>query len=316
MATPDTTLPVLVIAGPTASGKSQLALEIAGRVDATLINADSMQVYRELRILTARPSVEDEAKAPHALYGVMSAAEPCSAGHWSRLAKEAIDAARAAGRMPILVGGTGLYLKAATEGLDEIPDVPGDVRQGVRALHQKLGQEAFFELLRSKDSVMAERLSPTDPQRTVRAMEVLEATGRSLSEWQKQSSGVPIAEPRRVIQMDPERDALYEACDRRVPKMLEEGALQEVADLVELGLDPALPAMKALGVQPIARHLSGEFDLAEAIRQTQQATRNYAKRQLTWFRGQLKPDHIVNGYDPFAQFSERFLEKIFSKIQI
>ncbi|MDA0239915.1 MAG: tRNA (adenosine(37)-N6)-dimethylallyltransferase MiaA, partial [Proteobacteria bacterium] len=171
--------PVIVIAGPTASGKSRLALMIAGRMDATLINADSMQVYRELRVLTARPSKDDEGKAPHALYGVMSAADACSAGYWSRQAETAINAARAVNRIPILVGGTGLYLKAATVGLDDIPDVPDDVRQRVRGLHEELGMEAFFDLLRSKDPMIAGRLSPTDPQRAIRALEVLEATGRS-----------------------------------------------------------------------------------------------------------------------------------------
>lgn len=309
-------IPVIVIAGPTASGKSRLALEIAGRRDATLINADSMQVYRELRVLTARPSEDDEAAAPHELYGMMSASKACSAGYWSRQAETAISAARAADRIPILVGGTGLYLKAATDGLDEIPNVPADVRQRVRGLHEELGMQAFFDLLRSRDPIMAARLTPTDPQRAIRAMEVLEATGRSLADWQKQSTGTPIAEPRFVIQMDPPREKIYHATDVRVPRMVEEGALEEVAGLVAMGLDPALPAMKALGVQAFARHIAGNLSLGDAVRQTQQATRNYAKRQLTWFRSQLKTDHIVNDYDPNTQFSESFLEKIFSKIRI
>lgn len=277
--------PVVVVAGPTASGKSALALALAEAHGGVVINADSMQVYRDLRILTARPDEAACARAPHRLYGVLDAAEACSAARWRDMALAEIAAARAAGRLPIVVGGTGLYLEALLEGIAPVPDIPAPVREAARALRAALGGAGFHALLAARDPEMTARLAPGDSQRLVRAFEVIEATGVSLAEWQRRPSAEPgLAGPVLRILLMPPRPALYAACDARVPGMIAAGALAEVAALRRRGLDPALPAMKALGVRPLLRHLAGEIDREIAIAATQQETRRYAKRQSTWFR--------------------------------
>ena len=302
--------PVLVVAGPTCSGKSALALELAVQLGGTVINADSMQVYRELRILTARPSAADEACAPHRLYGVMPAAETCSAARWREMAVIAIGEARRAGQMPIVCGGTGLYLKALIEGMSPLPDIPSDARESVRARYAAAETREIHEALREADALAARRLSATDRQRLLRALEVVEATGRSIVDWQAEPpSGPPPGAEFCTILLMPPRNALYAACDARFRRMVAEGALDEVGHIHSLGLDPALPAMKALGVSELIRHLEGDIDLNHAVAAAQQATRNYVKRQMTWFNRQIVTDFRIN-----EQFSEKFRDEIFSFI--
>lgn len=291
---------VLVIAGPTASGKSRLALDLAAAHRGTVINADSMQVYRELRILTARPGDAETARAPHCLYGILSVAELCSAARWRALALAAIEEARSNGRLPILVGGTGLYLKALFDGLAEIPPIPQNVRDAARARHRDLGGEAFRADLARCDPESAARLASGDTQRLVRAWEVVEATGRALPDWQRASGAGTGAYTYRTVLVMPPRDRLYAACDARFDTMMAAGALDEVRALLALGLDPVLPALKSLGVRELARYLTGEWSLEQAEGKARQATRNYAKRQTTWFRHQLAPDLVLEGPDPAA----------------
>ena len=302
---------VIVVAGPTASGKSALALDAAVAFSGTVINADSMQVYRELRILTARPAPADEDLAPHRLFGLLSANERCSAGRWLDLAAAAIDEARAAGRLPIVVGGTGLYLRALLEGLAPVPEIADAVRAKARALHERLGAEAFHAELARIDPEMARRLPAADRQRLIRAYEVVVATGRSLAEWQRQEiRRPPVAGRFATIVLDPPRDVLYAAIDARFERMIEAGAVDEVAALEKLNLDPGLPAAKALGVAPLRRYLRGETGLDEARGVAQQASRNYAKRQCTWLGNQMAGADVY-----FAQYSERLRPKIFSFIR-
>ncbi len=282
------TASVLCIAGPTASGKSALALDLAEAFDGVVINADSMQLYRELRIVTARPGPEATARAPHRLYGVLPAAEACSAARWRALARAEIAAARDAGRLPIVAGGTGLYFRALTQGLAPVPAIPAAVRAAARARHARLGGAAFHAELARRDPETAERLAPGDSQRLVRAWEVIEATGVSLAEWRRRGEAREgVAGPVLTLVLAPPRQALYAACDARFAAMVGRGAVAEVAALVALGLDPGLTAMKAVGVRELGRHLAGELSLDEAVAAAQRATRNYAKRQLTWFRHQM-----------------------------
>lgn len=290
---------MIVLAGATASGKSTAALLLAetlaaGGVEAVLINADSMQVYRELRVLTARPTAADEARVLHRLYGVLSAGESCSAERWRQLAVAEIDAARDAGQVPILVGGTGLYIRALLNGLARVPEIPDSVRAAARAELDALGPEAFHRALAARDPSSA-RLAPRDRQRMLRAWEVLEATGRTLADWQSQ--GQPgLDAPALKILLELDREALYARCDARFDAMMAEGAMEEVRALAAAGLDPALPAMKALGVPALMAYLAGEVERDEAAERAKQATRNYAKRQQTWFRHQYDPDlRVVAG---------------------
>jgi len=303
--------PLLILAGPTASGKSGLALAAADHFDGVVINSDSMQVYAELRIITARPSAEDEAHAPHELYGVMPAAERCSAGRWRELAVGAIEEAWAESKLPILVGGTGLYIKALLEGLSEIPEVPDGLRQEVIALHEALGPEAFHARVAEVDPEAAARLPSGDRQRLIRAYEVFLATGTPLTQWHQTAPATPdLAADTYTILLDPPRDELYARCDARLEQMLAKGALEEVGALMALSLDPSLPAMKALGVPEFMAHLNGEKELEPALAAAQQSTRNFAKRQNTWFRNQFGKPNAV-----FAQYSERKLEEIFADIR-
>ena len=304
--------PVIVIGGPTASGKSALAVAVAEALGGVAINADSMQLYRELSVVTARPDAVTLERAPHRLFGVLGADDPCSAGRWRTLALTEIAAAHAERRLPIVVGGTGLYLKALTEGIDEVPDVPAAVREAARERHKALGPEGFHAELARRDPEAARRLSPTDRQRLIRAFEVHEATGRPLSAWH--ADAAPVAGPDNrylTIVLAPPRAALYAACDARFSAMLAAGALDEVKALLALRLDPALPLMKAVGVRELGRHLAGEISLDAAIEAGRQATRRYAKRQYTWFRHQ-SPEAVVIG----EQYSESLLPRIFKKIRL
>ncbi len=278
----------VLIAGPTASGKSALALELAQSTGGVIVNADSMQVYRDLLVITARPTPEEEARVPHRLYGYVDAAVNFSAGHWVVDAAAALKEARAQNRLAIFTGGSGLYFKALTRGLSAVPPIPVEIRDGVRARLERDGVEALHAELARRDPASAERLKPRDRTRIARALEVIEATGRSLTDWHR--DGLPPLLPPgtfRALFLERDRDALYARIDARFDAMLKAGALQEVAALAARGLDPLLPAMKAHGVPALIRHLQGEITLEEAAVIGRADTRHYAKRQFTWFRHQL-----------------------------
>ena len=278
----------VLIAGPTASGKSAFALALAEATGGMIINADSMQVYRDLRIITARPTPQEEARVPHRLYGHVDAAVNFSAGAWVADATNVLAEARAQNRLPIFVGGSGLYFKALTRGLSAVPPIPPDVRENVRAGLQRDGVEALHAQLKQRDPASAERLKPRDRIRIARALEVVEATGRSLTDWHRDGLP-PLLPPRQftAVFLSPDRDQLYARIDARFDAMLQAGALDEVAVLAARRLDPLLPAMKAHGVPALIRHLNGEITLEEAVVIGRADTRHYAKRQFTWFRHQL-----------------------------
>jgi tRNA dimethylallyltransferase len=278
----------VLIAGPTASGKSALALELAEAAGGVIINADSMQVYRDLRVLTARPTLAEEARVPHRLYGHVDAAVNFSAGAWVNDAETVLAEAHAQNRVPIFVGGSGLYFKALTRGLSAVPPVPAAIREDVRARLERDGVEALHAELARRDAASAERLKPRDRTRIARALEVVEATGRSLTDWHR--DGLPPLLPPgqfRALFLAPDRDQLYARIDARFDAMLKTGALDEVSALAARNLDPLLPAMKAHGVPALIRHLKGELSLEEAAEIGRADTRHYAKRQFTWFRHQL-----------------------------
>jgi tRNA dimethylallyltransferase len=278
----------VLIAGPTASGKSALALELAQKTGGVIINADSMQVYRDLRVITARPPPEEERIVPHRLYGHVDAAVNFSAGAWVSDAALVLAEARAQRRLAIFAGGSGLYFKALTRGLSAVPPIPPDIREGVRARLERDGVEALHAELAQRDPSSAERLKQRDRTRIARALEVIEATGRSLTDWHR--DGLPPLLPPgtfRALFLEPDRDALYARIDARFEAMLNAGAMEEVAALAARQLDPLLPAMKAHGVPALTRHLRGEITRDEAAEIGRADTRHYAKRQFTWFRHQL-----------------------------
>lgn len=278
----------VLIAGPTASGKSALALALAEVTGGIVINTDSMQVYRDLRVLTARPTLDEEARVPHRLYGTVDAAVNFSAGAWVNEAAAALAEARVANRLPIFAGGTGLYFKALTRGLSNVPPVPASIREAIRERLERTGSEALHGELAIRDPQAALRLKPRDRVRIARALEVVEATGRPLADWH--SEGLPpLLEPEGVtaLFLAPDRKDLYARIDARFETMVRAGALEEVRALASRKLDPLLPAMKAHGVPALIRHLAGELSLEEAVAIGQIDTRHYAKRQFTWFRHQL-----------------------------
>jgi tRNA dimethylallyltransferase len=278
----------VLIAGPTASGKSALALAVAERIGGIVVNTDSMQVYRDLLIITARPGAAETARVPHLLYGHVDAAENYSVGRFLGDAAAALEAARAQGRVPIFTGGSGLYFKALTAGLAAIPPVPAEIRAAVRSRLAAFGPMALHEELSRRDPVAAARLRPADRTRIARALEVVEATGRSIAEWRHEGMP-PLLDDARIakIFLAPDRPALYRRIDARFDAMLSDGALDEVRALAARRLDPLLPAMKAHGVPWLIRHLAGDMSLAAAAAEAKKDTRHYAKRQFTWFRHQL-----------------------------
>ncbi len=296
----------VIVAGPTASGKSALAMGLAARLGATVINADSMQVYRELRIVTARPSEADEAAVPHRLYGVRAAAEAGNAAWWRAAALAEMEACSG---LPILCGGTGLYLSALVRGIADIPEPETWARAEARGLVDEIGVAALHARLMEADPVTAAGLRSTDGQRVARAWEVWRSTGRGLRNWQ--SDATPPSDWRfSVVLLDPPRDGLREAIAHRFNAMLEAGALDEVRDLLALRLDPGLPLMRALGVPELAAYLRDEIDLAAAVARANLATGQFIKRQATWFRGQKLADvsrvHTIHArIAGLAQFSER-----------
>jgi tRNA dimethylallyltransferase len=303
--------PVLLVMGPTASGKSALALAVARAFSGTVINADSMQVYDVLRVLTARPDARDLDAVPHRLYGVRDPALTGSVAEWRAAAMAEIDAAHAAGRLPVMTGGTGLYFRALTDGLVEMPDIPAPVRTGARAKLAELGAPGLHAELARRDPVMAARLAPGDSQRVLRAWEVLAATGRSLADWQDApDSGPPPGWRFASILLAPDRARLYADIDARFAAMFETGALAEVARLRARRVPRDTPAMKALGVPDLLAYLEGATGRAAAIAAGAQATRRYAKRQTTWFRHQIVADLVIE-----EKYSSKWQDKIFSFIR-
>ena len=279
---------LFLIGGPTASGKTALALHLARQIGGEIVGADALQLYRDLRILSARPSPEEEASAPHHLIGVADAAEAWSVGRWLAEVTPVLEAIAARGRPAIVVGGTGLYFRALTEGLVQLPPVPPEVRQSVQARFDRLGETGFRAELAAADPIAEARISPGDRQRLSRALEVHAATGRALSEWQADAAPA-FARDYQAVVLEPPREALYARCDARFRAMADAGALEEVQALLARKLDPDLPAMKAVGVRELGACLAGELDLEAAVALGQQQTRRYAKRQTTWFRNQT-PD--------------------------
>jgi len=301
----------ILIAGPTASGKSALALAVAERVGGVIINADSMQVYRELRILTARPTPEEEARVRHKLYGFVPAGEAYSAGRFVRDATDAIAAARSDGRRPIIVGGTGLYFKALLEGLSPIPRIDDAIRNHWRAEAERRGAAALHHDLAQRDATMAARLEPADTQRVVRALEVIEQTGRSLAEWQRDRSPPVLDEAQTVeLLLTLDRSEIQARADARFETMMAEGALQEAQALAGLGIDPSLPAMRAIGVRPLIAAIEGKCSLEEAAAAAKQETRHYVKRQETWFKSHMISWHHIN-----AKYMASNIAEIFAFIQ-
>jgi len=273
---------ITLIAGPTASGKSALAMRMARETGAEIVGADSMQIYRGLEILTAAPTLEERAQIPHHLVGVADAAEAWSVGRWQAAAKQALDDILGRGRPAIIVGGTGLYFAALTKGLADIPQVS-------REESAALDEPALRKALQALDPAAEARIKPGDLQRLIRAHAVAVETGRSLSEWQTTTQPLLPEGSWRGLVIEPDRAALYARCDARLAAMVEHGALEEAARLDARGLSPALPALKAVGYRELAAHMRGETTLADALAAAQGETRRYAKRQLTWFRNQT-PD--------------------------
>ena len=284
---------VIVVTGPTASGKSALALALAEHRSGTVINADAMQTYDAFPILTAQPSADERARVPHALYGVLPLSETLSAARWRTLASAEIERCLAAGRTPILCGGSGLYLRTLMQGIATIPDVPQQVREQANADWQALGPDAFRMRLAEKDPAIVVRLKPGDRQRHVRAWEVASATGRPLSDWQT-DAGSPAPWRFATIVLAPERDWLRGRIESRFDAMLGQGVLAEVRQVFDRSPDPRWPGLKAHGAPELFRHFRGELPLEKARQIAIDHTRQYAKRQMTWFRHQLTPDLVVD----------------------
>jgi tRNA dimethylallyltransferase len=287
------TLPLVIVAGPTASGKSALGLAIAERFNGLVINADSMQVYRDLRLLTARPSAEEEARVPHRLYGTLDASDACTVARWRGLALAVLREAAELKRLPVLVGGTGLYIRALTEGLAKIPPIAPEARQAAQAMFATLGAPGLHAELAKNDPETAAKLQPGDSQRVLRAWEVLTGTGRGLAAWQGEAGEPGLPNPVCWLLLQPPRPPLYARIDQRFTAMIENGALEEVRAFAARRDVPAhAPIRKAHGLPELLRHLGGEISLEEAIRLAQANTRHYAKRQTTWFRHQITPDLV------------------------
>lgn len=283
---------IYVVCGPTASGKSSAAMALAAENNGLIINCDLLQIYDALPILTAQPSADDKANIPHALYASRHPNEVCSAGNWREDVMPIITQAFENGQTPIICGGTGLYIKALMEGLSPIPDIPDEDRQRVVAQYDALGGDAFYEELERRDPIMAARLHPNHKARLIRAMEVIESTGKSLAEWQNIPPDGPPSDWNFIVQkIMPERETLYHNCNARFENMIENGALDEVKslqiDIKENRVHANAPITKALGFKDLSRYLDGNLDLSEAITLSQGATRRYAKRQVTWFRNQI-----------------------------
>ena len=303
---------VIVVAGPTASGKSALALALAEQRSGTVINADAMQTYDAFPILTAQPTADERARVPHVLYGVMPLSETLSAARWRTLATAEIERCVAAGRTPILCGGSGLYLRTLMRGIATIPDVPSGIREQANADWQALGPDAFRTRLAEKDPAIVERLKPGDRQRHIRAWEVVLATGRPLSAWQTET-GVPAPWRFAAVLLAPERAWLRDRIERRFDVMLGQGVLTEVRAVFDRAPDPRWPGLKAHGAPELFRHFKGELPLDKARQITVDHTRQYAKRQMTWFRHQMTPDLVV---DPGSGQSLEIVAQYLTKTEV
>ena len=300
---------ILVIAGPTASGKSRIAMDIAQKCKSVIINADSMQVYSDLRILTARPNKQDMKSMPHALYGTIDGSRRCNVRLWLELASREVEKARMQQKLPILVGGTGLYLNAARYGISQIPEVSEEIHNKAISLHRDIGARSFKELLKKYDSETASRLAEGDSQRLIRAMEVFWQTNKPISYWQSYPLTGAISGNFIQVAHLPPRQYVYNSINQRIHRMIEEGAFHEVGALVARRLDPTLPVMKALGVRQIAAYLKSELELNVVIDSIAQDTRQYAKRQFTWFKNNFISE-ITNN----EKYSKRFISEIFALI--
>jgi tRNA dimethylallyltransferase len=293
---------IWLIAGPTASGKSALALRLARQIGGEIVNADALQLYADLRALSARPTPEEESQAPHHLFGTVDGAEAWSVGRWLRAASGLIETINGRGRPAILVGGTGLYFRALTEGLADVPPIPADVRAAEEARFDAEGETAARDRLRVADPAAEARIAPGDRLRLTRALEVLAATGKPISTWQAETRGLLAPDEWRGLALEPPRDDLYARCDARLTAMLDAGALEEVAALTARSLDPRLPVMKAVGVREFAAHLVGDLTLDQALDDARRETRRYAKRQLTWLRNQMAHWPRAATLDPEVQW--------------
>ena len=310
---------LVIVAGPTASGKSALALRLAQGLNGVIINADAMQCYRDLRILTARPSAAEEAKVPHRLYGVLPASTVGNAAWWREAALDAMRQAAQTGQIPILCGGTGLYLRALLHGIADIPEPPPQTRTEARALLAQLGPAGLHAKLAESDPTTAARLHPADSQRVTRAYEVWRATGRGLAEWQADPVNPLSGWSPRMLLLDPPRPALHGAIATRFAQMLQAGALAELRALLDGNPDPGLPLLRALGVPELTAYLRGECTEAEASARAVLATYRYTRRQGTWFRHQRLVDSpamqfIVSQIASYAQLSESFMTDIYNFI--
>lgn len=285
--------PVILVAGPTASGKSQLAVELAQLVNGCVINADSMQLFKELPILSAQPPQALQATIPHDLYGLVTGAEPTSVGIWLVHALEAIDAARNRGQIPILVGGTGLYFESLREGLSQVPAVPELVKDELRQELEEKGLPLLYQQLQSQDPRTAKRLQATDTQRILRALAVVRTTGVPLSQWQGNKSAPTEHLRFFALLVDPSRESLKNRIRSRTAQMFESGAIREVQQLLAHNYSALSPVHKAIGVAPIQAYLAGEISREEALEKTIIASQQYAKRQQTWFRHRFKPDAVL-----------------------
>jgi tRNA dimethylallyltransferase len=295
---------ILLLGGPTASGKTALALHAAARLDGEIVNADSMQVYAGLDVIAAQPNAQERAAAPHHVFATLDPAKRCSVGRWSRLALEAINDIQGRGRTPILVGGTGLYFKALLDGLAPAPDIPDAVRVEVQDLYDRRGLEGLREEAERQDGEAAARIAQGDRQRLMRIVAVARATGRKLSEIQRDTR--PLIDPVRAagVAIIPPREALYARIETRFDQMVEAGALEEARGLSARRLDPSLPAMKAVGLPPLLSHLAGELSLEAAIETAKRDSRRYAKRQFTWFSNQHSDWARIGALDPAGQRGE------------
>lgn len=309
----DENTPVICIAGPTASGKSALAMKLAARVRGEIVNADSMQVYKDLPCLTAIPSAADRKAVPHHNYAVLDGSERCSVARWLDMTRQVVADIRARGHVPLLVGGTGLYIRAALDGITPLPDIPPDIRARSVAMHREMGGRAFREELARHDPELAHRLKDGDSQRLVRGMEVALATGRPLSELQEAPPEGALEGPVLTVLVMPERRELYHRIDTRLPRMLANGAIAEAQRIAARNLDPSLPVMKAVGLPPLLDYTRGLVTGDAAVELACRDTRRYAKRQITWFRHQFSAmfsEENICG----EQYSESFFDKILSKV--
>ncbi|MEC7387652.1 MAG: tRNA (adenosine(37)-N6)-dimethylallyltransferase MiaA [Pseudomonadota bacterium] len=296
----------VIICGPTGAGKSSLALNLAKKFEGVIINADSVQIYREIKILSGRPTSDDYRKAPHRLYGIMSIFKPCTLGIWRKMALETIKECELSGRLPIICGGTGLYIKFLLNELSAIPEISPSIKLEAREKLKELGNENFRELLSKNDPASASRIKSGDTNRLLRAWEVFTATTKPLSYWHKKSRKAGSQHKFFKVCLMPERKALYSICDQRFLEFVEQGAVEEARAFDFITASPELPASKTLGLLELIKYTKGELELSDAVEQAQRATRRYAKRQLTWFRHQLDEDFLIQNLSCSKTVSDCF----------